>query len=113
LDVLNRQLALRKRLELAGKIDHGYLFFKETGEPICNLQYPYRRWRWTMARNNAGRQDIARQIKPTTSRRATSEIYVVGAKISAQFGGYTDAAVEGTSKSALIIRWCQTSPFGP
>jgi integrase len=51
-DVLNRQLALRKRLELAGKIDHDHLFFKETGEPIRNLQYPYRRWRWTMARNS-------------------------------------------------------------
>jgi integrase len=51
LDVLNRQLVLRKRLELAGKIDHHHLFFKETGEPIRNLQYPYRRWRWTLARN--------------------------------------------------------------
>ena len=50
LDVLHRQLALRKRLELAGKINHDHLFFKENGEPIRNLQYPYRRWRWTMAR---------------------------------------------------------------
>jgi integrase len=52
LDVLNRQLALRKRLELAGKINHGHLFFKENGGPICSLQYPYRRWRWTLARNS-------------------------------------------------------------
>src|ERR1700719_790693 len=41
LQVLNRQLALRARLELAGKINHDQLFFKETGEPIRNLQYPY------------------------------------------------------------------------
>jgi integrase len=52
LDVLNRQLALRKRLELEGKIHHDHLFFKETGEPICSLQYPYRRWRWTLRRNS-------------------------------------------------------------
>ncbi len=50
LDVLSRQLALRKRLELAGMVNHGHLFFKENGEPIRNLQYPYRRWRSTMAR---------------------------------------------------------------
>jgi hypothetical protein len=34
LDVLHRQLALRKRLELAGKIHHDHLFFKETGGPL-------------------------------------------------------------------------------
>jgi integrase len=43
-DVLHRQLA--------GKINHGHLFFKENGEPIQNLQYPYRRWRWTLARQS-------------------------------------------------------------
>jgi integrase len=41
--VLNRQLALRRRLELTGKIHHDHLFFKETGEPIYCLNYPYRR----------------------------------------------------------------------
>jgi integrase len=51
LDVMHRQLALRKRLELVGKIDHHHLFFKESGDPIFSLQYPYRRWRLTMARN--------------------------------------------------------------
>jgi integrase len=50
LDILRRQLALRTRLEEAGKIDHGHLFFKENGEPIRNLQYPYVRWRRTLAR---------------------------------------------------------------
>jgi integrase len=48
--VLNRQLALRAELERAGKIDHDYLFFKASGEPIRNLQYPYTRWRQTFAR---------------------------------------------------------------
>jgi hypothetical protein len=48
LAVLGRQLALRARFELAGKIDHGLLFFKQTGEPIRNLQYPYVRWRRTL-----------------------------------------------------------------
>jgi hypothetical protein len=50
LDILRRQLALRTRLEEAGKIDHGHLFFKGNGEPIRDLQYPYFRWRRTLAR---------------------------------------------------------------
>ena len=48
LDVLKRQLALRTRFELAGAINHDQLFFKKTGEPIRNLQYPYSRWRRTL-----------------------------------------------------------------
>jgi hypothetical protein len=50
LSVLRRQLALRARLELAGKVHHDQLFFKRTGGSIRNLQYPYVRWRWTLAR---------------------------------------------------------------
>lgn len=37
-------------LKRAGKIDHDHLFFKETGEPIRNLQYAHLRWRRTLAR---------------------------------------------------------------
>jgi len=48
--VLKRQLALRTKLERACKIDHDHLFFKAHGEPIRNLQYPYTRWRQTLAR---------------------------------------------------------------
>jgi hypothetical protein len=48
LAVLTRQLALRARLELASKINHDLLFFKQVGEPIRNLQYPYVRWRRTL-----------------------------------------------------------------
>jgi integrase len=66
IDVLSRQLALRKRLELAGKINHGHLFFKENGEAIRNLQYPYRRWRWTMARNST-----IRYRKPYCARHSS------------------------------------------
>jgi integrase len=66
LDVLNRQLALRKRLELEGKIHHGHLFFKETGEPVCSLQYPYRRWRWTLRRNST-----IRYRKPYCARHSS------------------------------------------
>ncbi len=50
LQVLKRHLALRARLQLAGKIQHDDLFFKETGEPIRNLQYPWVRWRSTLRR---------------------------------------------------------------
>lgn len=39
IQVLHRQIALRESLQLAGKIDHDQLFFKETGKPIRNLQY--------------------------------------------------------------------------
>jgi integrase len=48
LDVLKRQLALRARLKLAGKIDHDHLFFKKDGTPITNLQFPWVRWRRTL-----------------------------------------------------------------
>jgi integrase len=50
LAVLQRQLALREHLQRAGKLDHEYLFFKASGAPIRNLQYPYTRWRRTLAR---------------------------------------------------------------
>jgi integrase len=65
-DVLNRQLVLRRRLELDGKIRHDHLFFKETGEPIFGLNYPYRRWRWTLARNPA-----IRYRKPYCARHSS------------------------------------------
>ncbi len=42
---LNRQLALRDALAREGKISHGQLFFKATGEPIRNRQYAHSRWR--------------------------------------------------------------------
>jgi hypothetical protein len=50
LQVLQRQLALRARLEAAGLIHHHHLFFKATGEPIRSLQYPHVRWRRTLQR---------------------------------------------------------------
>ena len=50
LRVLTRQLALRDALVRTGKIAHDHLFFKETGEPIRNLQYAHSRWRRTLVR---------------------------------------------------------------
>jgi integrase len=50
IQVLRRQIALRESLKRVGKIDHDRLFFKETGEPIRNLQYAHVRWRRTLAR---------------------------------------------------------------
>jgi hypothetical protein len=47
---LVQELALRAKLERAGEINHDHLFFKENGEPIRNLQYPYIRWRQTLSR---------------------------------------------------------------
>ncbi len=35
---------------LTGRIDHDHLFFKASGAPIRNLQYPYVRWRRTLDR---------------------------------------------------------------
>jgi integrase len=66
LQVLRRQLALRARREKASKIEHGYLFFKESGEPICNLQYPYDRWRRTLSRLNT-----IRYRKPYCARHSS------------------------------------------
>ena len=48
--ILQRQLALRSRLKFEDKIHHDRLFFKEDGDPIGNLLYPYTRWRRTLAR---------------------------------------------------------------
>ena len=48
--VLRRQLALRARLQHEGRIHHDHLFFKDNGEPIRNLLYPYVRWRQTLQR---------------------------------------------------------------
>jgi integrase len=48
LAVLERQLALRARLEAAGVIRHDHLFFHEGGEPFRNLQIPGKRWRTTL-----------------------------------------------------------------
>jgi integrase len=50
LAVLKRQLILRAELERTGQIDHDQLFFQANGTPIRNLQYPYTRWRRTLAR---------------------------------------------------------------
>jgi integrase len=50
LSVLERQLALRARLQHEGRIHHDHLFFKDNGEPIRNLLYPYVRWRQTLQR---------------------------------------------------------------
>jgi site-specific recombinase XerD len=48
LSVLKRQLALREQYLQAGKIDHDFVFFKDDGEPIRSLKYPYMRWRYVM-----------------------------------------------------------------
>ena len=45
LAVLKRQFALRERYAQAGKINHDFVFFKDDGEPILSLKYPYMRWR--------------------------------------------------------------------
>jgi integrase len=55
LHVLKRQLALRARLKLEGKINHEDLFFKEEGTAIRNLQYPWVRWRRTLTVTLKGR----------------------------------------------------------
>jgi integrase len=48
LEVMKRQLALRARLKLAGKIDHNHLFFREDGTRIRDLNHHYDRWQWTL-----------------------------------------------------------------
>jgi hypothetical protein len=35
-------------LSSPGDIDQNLLFFKQSGEPLRNLQYPYVRWRRTL-----------------------------------------------------------------
>jgi integrase len=55
LQVLKRQLALHTKFKLAGKINHSELFFKENGEPIRSLQYPWRNWKHTLQVTLKGR----------------------------------------------------------
>jgi integrase len=55
LEVLKRQLALRARMTLAGLIKHEELFFKDNGDPIRNLQYPWVRWKRTLQITLKGR----------------------------------------------------------
>ena len=49
-EVLKRQLALRARMRLAGKIPHEDVFFREDGSAIRSLNDPYDCWRWTLKR---------------------------------------------------------------
>jgi integrase len=63
--VLNRQLRLRERLQLAGMIDHDQLFFQKNGAPIRSLLYPASRWRRTL------RRLPIRYRKPYTARHTS------------------------------------------
>lgn len=66
IEVVERQLALRARLERDGRITHAKLFFKANREPIRNLQYPYVRWRKTLERLR-----IIRYRKPYSARHSS------------------------------------------
>ena len=48
--VLERQLALRERLQRAGRSDHEHLCLTAAGEPIRRLYTPYSHWRSTLGR---------------------------------------------------------------
>jgi integrase len=48
--VLQRQLALRARLQRAGLLDHEFLFCHPDGQPIRHLREVYARWRSTLKR---------------------------------------------------------------
>ncbi len=48
LQVLERHLALRMRLQAQGLINHEDLFFRDDGHLIRDLNYPYERWRQTL-----------------------------------------------------------------
>lgn len=50
LGVLRCQLALREQYLQEAKIDHGFVFFQESGQPIRHLSYPYRRWTHVMGK---------------------------------------------------------------
>jgi len=47
--VPTRQLALRNRLQAAGRIQHEHVLFRETSEPFMNLQIQAHRWRATLS----------------------------------------------------------------
>ena len=124
LSVLKRQVALHIRLRHAGRIDHDHLFFKATGEPIRNLQYPYVRWRRTLRRMSA-----IRYRKPYCARHSSvswdlmagrNALWVArqhGHSITTMFRVYaawTEGAIEADIKTiqrAMAVRRAATS-FG-
>ena len=50
LEVLNRQLSLRDRMKLEGRIHHENVFFRDDGSQIRNLNDPYDNWRASVER---------------------------------------------------------------
>lgn len=50
----------------AGKIDHGFPFFKANGQPLRNLLYPWIRWRRTLSRLRT-----LRYRRPSTARHTS------------------------------------------
>jgi integrase len=44
LAVLKRQLALRESYARAGRINHYFVFFQDSGAPLADLSYAYNRW---------------------------------------------------------------------
>ena len=50
LQVLQRQFVLHQKLAAVGTIDHDFVFFQEDGAPIVDLSYPYKRWRYVVAK---------------------------------------------------------------
>ena len=65
LSVLRRQLRLRARLAVAGKVDHDHVFFLDSGKPIQNLHCPQVRWRKTL------RSLKLRYRRPYTARHSS------------------------------------------
>lgn len=63
--VLDRQLALRKTRPFDRTVNHPYLFFKDNGEPMTELSYPYRRWRSVLERLSV------RYREPYTARHSS------------------------------------------
>ena len=119
LNVLSRQIALRDAMVRDGTIDHDYLFFKESGEPIRNLQYTYGRWRASLKR-----LPNIRYRKPYCARHTSvswnlmlgrSPLWVAkqhGHSIATMLRAYaawTDGATENDLE--LIKRAMLTAPF--
>ena len=85
LSVLERQFALREEYARAGHLSHDFVFFKDDGNSLRSLKYPYMRWRYVVQTLNMRYRDpynarhscvscrVGRRITPPASRRTERE----------------------------------------
>ncbi len=75
-EVLQRSSPCARRWRRGGRIDHEFVFFQEDGTPLVDLSYPYKRWRYVVAKT------LVRYREPYNARHSwISWRLMVGANV--------------------------------